>query len=233
MYKLLVVEDEDLIRTMIKVNLECEGFEVHLAQDAETMLEDLKNSRFDMILLDIGLPGMSGIEALGKIREKGFRTPVLMLTAITDIESKITSLELGSDDYLTKPFNIDELIARVKAIVRRSQATREIPSTNIVRIGPYEVNLNTRSAQSNMGKVILSEKEADLLSLFIRNPGVALSRADILDEVWGMEATPTDRTVDNFVLRLRKLFEINPENPKCFITVRATGYRYNSNTIME
>jgi DNA-binding response OmpR family regulator len=123
---------------------------------------------------------------------------------------------------------MDELVARVKAIVRRSQSAREIPSANIIKIDQYEINLNTRSAQSNMGEVILSEKEADLLSLFIRNPGTTLSRADILDEVWGMEATPTDRTVDNFVLKLRKLFEKNPENPKYFLTVRAIGYRFES-----
>ncbi|GAB4302498.1 MAG: response regulator transcription factor [Myxococcota bacterium] len=226
MYKILVVEDEELIRTMIKINLSNEGHEVSAFSAAEGIFDELKNKRYDIILLDIMLPGITGIEALEKIRKMGINTPVLMLTAKTDVESKVASLELGSDDYLTKPFNMDELIARVKAIIRRSQSAREIPAKGVVSIGAYDVNLETRTAQTNAGEVALSEKEANLLALFVKNPGKVLSRADILEEVWGMDVNPTERTVDNFVLRLRKLFEKDPENPKHFITVRASGYRF-------
>ncbi|RME30226.1 MAG: DNA-binding response regulator, partial [Deltaproteobacteria bacterium] len=136
------------------------------------------------------------------------------------------ALEQGADDYLPKPFDVAELLARVTAIIRRSQGERVIPAKNILTIGRFRVNLATREAETLQGPQVLSEKEAGLLEFLARCRGEVVSRADILDEVWGMDATPTERTVDNFIVKLRKMFEPDPENPRHFITVRGRGYRF-------
>jgi DNA-binding response OmpR family regulator len=133
---------------------------------------------------------------------------------------------MGADDYLPKPFDVAELIARAHALVRRSQSEREIPTDQLVRIGPYEANFETREAKTNEGNQMLSEKEVALLRLLVRARGRTLSRSDILEEVWGMDVSPTGRTVDNFILRLRRLFEPEPEQPRHIITVRGVGYRF-------
>ncbi len=226
MARIIVVEDEELIRTMLTLNLEREGFQVSSFPDAESMLDAVANDRFDIMLLDIMLPGMSGIEALNIIRKKGINTPILMLTAKKDIESKVQTLDIGADDYIPKPFNMDELLARVRAHIRRSQGERSLPSERIIHINDYVVNLETREADTTQGKIVLSEKEVFLLRLFAQNPGKTLSRSDILEEVWGMDVDPTPRTIDNFIVRFRKLFEKDPESPLHFVTVRATGYRF-------
>ena len=146
--------------------------------------------------------------------------------ARSDVETKVQALEIGADDYLPKPFDVAEMIARVNALVRRSQAERQIPSDNLVSISGFEINLLTRQATSNEGQVMLSEKETALIRLLVRSQGQVLSRADILDEVWGMDVSPSERTVDNFIVRLRKLFEPDTEKPRHFITVRGEGYRF-------
>jgi two-component system, OmpR family, alkaline phosphatase synthesis response regulator PhoP len=181
---------------------------------------------FDLILLDIGLPGADGITVLAGLRRAGIGTPVLMLTARGDVATKVETLELGADDYLPKPFDVSELQARVKALVRRSRARREVPSSQVVRIGSFQVNLGNREALTNEGQVTLSEKEAAFLGLLVRADGQTLRRSDILDAVWGVDAMPTERTVDNLVLRLRKLFEPDPDAPRHILTVRGVGYRF-------
>lgn len=226
MYKILVTEDEELIATMLRLNLEREGYETEVFRDAESALARLATERFDLILMDIMLPGISGEEALAALRKRGVTTPVIMLTAKREVETKVAAFASGADDYLTKPFDMDELLARVQAIIRRSQGSRTLPSSRIISIGRFDVNLETRSAQTNEGTTALSEKEANLLSVFAQSPGKTLSRADILEEVWGMDVDPTLRTIDNFVVKFRKLFEENPERPKHFITVRSIGYRF-------
>jgi len=227
MARVAVVEDEELIRTMLRLNLEKQGYQVECFVRAEELLDRLAAVFYDIILLDIMLPGMSGEELVGQIRRRGVNTPVLMVTAKSDIPTKVSTLGRGADDYLAKPFHMEELLARVQALIRRSQGERAVPSHQLVRVGPWEVNLETREADTRQGAMKLSEKECDLLALFARNPRVTLSRADILDEVWGMDADPTPRTVDNFIVRLRKLFEANPEAPEHFITVHAAGYRFD------
>jgi DNA-binding response OmpR family regulator len=149
-----------------------------------------------------------------------------MLTARSDVPTKVRTLGSGADDYLAKPFDVAELLARVAAILRRSQAERELPSDQLLRFDRYEVNLRTREATTNLGRVTLSEKEAAFLALLAKAQGEVLTRNDILDEVWGMDAMPTERTVDNLVLRVRKLFEPDAENPVHILTVRGTGYRF-------
>ncbi len=226
MPRVAIAEDEELIRTMLRLNLEKGGYEVESFESAEELLESLEHGHFDVLLLDVMLPGMSGEDVIVRIREKGINTPILMVTARVDIETKVSTFRKGADDYLSKPFDMEELLLRVKALIRRSQGEREIPSHNLVRIDDYEVNLETRMASTREGEVKLSEKECDLLRLFGQNPGKTLLRADILEEVWGMDVFPTPRTIDNFILKFRKLFEENPEEPVHFITVRSAGYRF-------
>lgn len=225
-FKIAVVEDNELIANMIKVNLEQNGYGVRHFPDGESLLRQRGQEFFDLVVLDILLPGLSGLEVLAELRKNRFDTPVLMLTVETNVQNKIKALNSGADDYLVKPFNMEELLARTRALIRRSHGKRSIPSNQILVINNHKINLSTRSCESNMGEVILSEKEARLLSYFSLHPGQTLRRADILEEIWGMDVSPTPRTVDNFVLKFRKLFETNPENPRHFISVRNKGYRF-------
>jgi len=226
--KLLLVEDEDLIGTMVRMNLEAEGYDVVWVKEGNEALEAAAKRRFDLILLDIGLAGTvsDGFEVLRSLRARGLGTPVLMLTARGEIGAKVEALHIGADDYLTKPFDIAELAARVRALVRRSQAERELPSGSVVRFGRYEINLETREALTNQGNVVLTEKETGLMRLLVSASGQPVSRADVLDHVWGMDVSPTDRTVDNIVLRLRRLFEPDHSRPRHIVTVRGVGYRF-------
>jgi two-component system alkaline phosphatase synthesis response regulator PhoP len=224
--KILVVEDEDLVGTMVRLNLESAGYQVVWVKNGTEAAERAAVDPFDLILLDISIPGMGGLSVLEKLRSMGIGTPVMMLTARTDVPTKVRALEYGADDYLAKPFHVEEMLARVNALVRRSQAERSIPADNIVQIGAHRINLETRQASTQEGDVTLSEKEAALVKLFVRSRGRVLSRSDILDEVWGMDAVPSERTVDNFIMRLRKLFESDPESPAHLLTVRGEGYRF-------
>lgn len=226
MYRVAVVEDEALIQTMVRLNLEKNGYRVECFGDAEAFLARLDQATFDIFLLDIMLPGLSGEEIVSRVRGRGIQTPVLMMTAKSDISTKVSTLGRGADDYLAKPFDMQELLARVKALIRRSQGERSLPSSQQVRIGACEANLETRVARTRLGDVLLTEREARLLALFARNAGKVLNRPDILEEVWGMDVDPTPRTIDNFILRFRKLFEEDPENPRHFVTVRASGYLF-------
>jgi DNA-binding response OmpR family regulator len=223
---ILLVEDEELVGTMVRMNLEGIGYKVDWVKNGRQALETAQRQHFDLILLDISLPEKDGFEILVTLRKQGYNTPIMMLTARSDTSYKVNALDSGADDYLPKPFDVAEMIARVNALVRRSQADRQIPSDQRIQIGKYEVNLETREANSNEGEMILSEKEAAILGLLVRARGTVLTRSDILDEVWGMDAMPTERTVDNFIVRLRKLFEIEPDDPKHLITVRGSGYRF-------
>lgn len=227
-HTIAVVEDDDLIREMIKSNLEKNGYQVRAFSSSEDMLEQSGTEVFDLIILDILLPGISGDKLLQALRSRGDLTPVLILTVKSDIPTRIQALDTGADDYMVKPFNMEELLARVNALIRRSQQKRRIPSSGILIINGYRVHVSTRECESNIGDVVLSEKEINLLLFLHAHPDESLSRADILEEVWGMDVVPTPRTVDNFILKFRKLFEDNPENPKHFISVRNKGYRFES-----
>jgi len=225
-HRALLVEDEQLVGTMVEMNLASDGFDVTWITDGEEALARALETSFDVILLDISLPGADGMRILQAIRAREINTPVLMLTARGDVATKVDAFDLGADDYLAKPFNVSELTARVRALVRRSQADRAIPSNRIIEFGRYRINLVTREAQTNEGPVVLSEKEAAFMELMFKACGSTLSRSDILDEVWGMDSNPTVRTVDNLVLRLRKLFEAELERPRHILTVRGVGYRF-------
>lgn len=227
-YKIAVVEDDALILQMVRINLEKNDYTVSCFNDGESLLERVPGEVFDLYVLDIMLPGISGMDILYRLRHKDIHAPVLMLTAQSQVEKKVDALTTGADDYLTKPFNMEELLARIHALLRRSHGRRPLPSDLMLTIDQFNINLETRQCESNQGKIILSDKEARLLAYFSENKGKTLRRADILEDVWGMDVSPTLRTIDNFVLKFRKLFEQNPEQPKHFISVRAKGYRFEN-----
>jgi two-component system alkaline phosphatase synthesis response regulator PhoP len=227
-FKIAIVEDNELIMNMIKINLEQNGYIIQCYTRGEMILNQLNKELFDLIILDLFLPEISGYEVLKRMRGKNINIPVLMLTVQSSVQDKVKALIAGADDYMVKPFNMDELFARISALIRRSHGDRSIPSNKILIINNFKINLSSRECTSNKGKVILSEKEIKLLIFFSLNKGQILRRVDILEEVWGMDVSPTPRTVDNFILKFRKLFENNPEKPEYFLSVRNKGYRFKS-----
>jgi two-component system response regulator MprA len=225
--RVLVVEDDRLTRTMIRTNLHHEGYDVTAVESAEEATELLAGSRFDVVVLDYMLPGASGLDALTALRRDDVVTPVLMLTARSETSVKVEALDRGADDYLTKPFHVDELVARVRAMVRRARAPVQTPSGQVFPFGAATVDLVTRTLVTVDGHTVrLGEKEVGLIALFQGRPRAILSRADILDEVWGMDANPIERTVDNYVGQLRRHVEPDPERPRHVVTVRGEGYQY-------
>lgn len=225
-YRVLLAEDEELIGEMIRLNLEEEGYDLDWVLEGDKVRGAVLNGNYDLIVLDVMMPGKIGFDVARELRDLEIGTPILMLTARSGVLDKVTGLDSGADDYLTKPFDMSEFLARVRALIRRSLTGAELHSSRIIRVAGFTVNLDSLEAESNEGTVSLSEKEAHLTEYFVRHPGRTLLRADILDEVWGMDATPTERTVDNFILRLRRLFEESPDQPKHFLTIRSKGYRY-------
>jgi len=227
--KILVVEDDRLTRTMVRTNLVHEGFAVTEATTGDEAVAAIAAQAFDAIVLDYMLPGRDGLAVLADTRGRGIGTPVLMLTARDETRLKVSALDGGADDYLTKPFHVDELVARVRALVRRARAPIEVPSEGRVRFGAAWVDLPNRSLHDAAGHAhVLGEKEVGLIALFAREPGVVLTRSDILDEVWGMDATPVERTVDNYIGAVRRLVEADPDHPQHLVTVRGEGYRYDA-----
>lgn len=225
--RVLLVEDDELIGTMVEMNLAQAGHLVTWAHDGEAGLEAARETRFDAIVLDLMLPGIDGLEVAANLRHDEISTPVLMLTARGEVETKVRALDLGIDDYLVKPFAMDELLARVRAMIRRGRAAGELPATERLAVAEGELDLDGLLFVDAAGRQQrLSEKEAAVLALFARNPGRTLTRAEVLEEAWGLQSDPTERTVDNFVLRLRRIVEADPDQPRHLTTVRGKGYRW-------
>jgi DNA-binding response OmpR family regulator len=226
--RILLVEDDELIGTMVEMNLQQQAFEVRWAKSAEAGLERAENEKYDLVILDLMLPGMNGIAAASALRRRGVGTPILMMTARDEVKTKVSALDGGADDYITKPFDVEELVARVRALIRRGHSVGEIPTTAKVPVAGGEVDVEALTWTSPTREVHpLTEKEASLLALLARSGGRVLSRQDIIEEVWGMDALPPERTVDNFILRLRRLIETDPERPTHIVTVRGKGYKFN------
>ncbi len=224
--RILVVEDEPLVRELISLNIRHAGFEVETAENFKDGLEAITRREPALAICDVMFPGGDGFLLTRTAREKGVRCPILMLTARGDTTSKVRGLDSGADDYLTKPFDVPELVARVRALLRRAANKPAAEVRERFELGEFWVRFDTGQALTREGEISLSEKELKLMELFVSKENKALSRADILEEVWGMDAFPTDRTVDNFILRLRKLFELDPENPVHFVTLRGRGYLF-------
>ncbi|MEE3420534.1 MAG: response regulator transcription factor [Lachnospiraceae bacterium] len=226
--KILVVDDEKLIVKGIRFSLEQDGYEVTCAYDGEEALQKAKETEFDMILLDLMLPRLSGLEVCQQIREFS-NVPIIMLTAKGEDMDKIMGLEYGADDYITKPFNILEVKARIKAILRRSaKANPEAEKPKSVERGGLRMDVDSRRVFVNGKEINLTAKEFDVLELLVFNPNKVYSRENLLNIVWGYEYPGDVRTVDVHIRRLREKIEENPSNPKYVHTKWGVGYYFQA-----
>ncbi len=223
--KILVVDDEELLVKGIKFNLENEGYEVDSCYDGEAAVEKARSGDYALIILDLMMPKLDGLSACMQIRE--FSTvPVIMLTAKSEDTDKLIGFEYGADDYITKPFNILELKARVRALLRRSSLQNPQESAGRITREHITIDSERRSAQVDGKSVELTVKEFDLIELLMRNPGKVYSRENLLDIVWGYEYQGDIRTVDVHIRRLREKLERNPAEPECIITKWGVGYYF-------
>ena len=223
MTRILVVEDEPGIAAGLEDDLKMEGYDVEVVNDGAVASRRAMEAKFDLILLDIMLPGKDGFEVCRDIRKAGFRTPIMLLTAKAQESEKVLGLELGADDYLTKPFGPRELRARIKALLRRAGA--EEP--DCYRFGDVEVDFARGEVRRAGQPVELTPMEFKLLSVLVRNRGRVLSREQLLDAAWGKEMFLSDRVVDNHVVNLRKKIETAPGEPRYLVSVRGLGYRFD------
>lgn len=225
MTKILIVEDEAHMRMGLADNLEFEGYEVDQAEEGKEGLKKILHNEYSLILLDVMLPNMSGFEICRTIRAKGIETPLILLTAKGEEIDKVRGLELGADDYITKPFSLMELLARVKAVLRRSDMSTSEKKTGTAKIGRLEVDFPSYSAFSDGCQVQMSHKEYEILKYLYEHRNKTVSRDDLLKNIWGYEERVTTRTVDNFILKLRQKIEEDHEHPQVILTVHGTGYK--------
>lgn len=232
MVKILVIEDEPGIAFSLETDLQTEGYEVVLVSDGAQAVPRALGESFDLILLDVMLPNKDGFEICRQLRHKGLKTPIILLTAKTHEAEKILGLDVGADDYVTKPFSLRELRARIRALLRR--AVPDLPKSGaasalneVHKFGSCELDLARFELRRNGESVDTTTTELKLLSAFIRNRGRLLTRERLLDEVWGTGIAVTDRVIDNHVVSLRKKIEDEPATPRYLISVRGLGYRFD------
>ena len=225
--RVLVVDDEKLIVKGIRFSLEQDGMEVECAYDGEEALEKVKENKYDIILLDLMLPKISGLEVCQQIREFS-QVPIVMLTAKGEDMDKILGLEYGADDYITKPFNILEVKARIKAIMRRTSRTEKTERERIIEVQDMKIDCESRRVYIKGEEVNLTAKEFDLLELLVHNPNKVYSRENLLKIIWGYEYLGDVRTVDVHILRLREKIESNPSDPKYVHTKWGVGYYFQA-----
>ncbi len=227
-YSILLVEDEDNLHDALKLNLELEGYEVSGVFDGASALKIVQQEYFDLIILDVMLPEIDGISVCETIRLNNKEIPILILSAKNSSADRVLGLKKGADDYLTKPFNLEELLLRVqKLLVKSEQITRTQPVADTFEFGKNRIDFKALEASGRNGvKISLSKKEIMLLKLLIENKGEVVSREKILQSVWGYNVYPTTRTIDNFILSFRKYFESDSRNPKHFHSVRGIGYKF-------
>lgn len=226
MADILIIEDEESILMALEDDLTTEGYTVTTATNGQAGFSAANEKRFDLLILDIMLPIMNGFDVCKKLRENGVTTPIIMLTARGQEVDRVLGLELGADDYVTKPFSPRELLARIKAILRRVNQTRQ--TDDLTRFGIVEINFRKYETRKSGKLVYLTSLEFSLLKFLIDNSDRALSRSDILDGVWGDDVHVFDRTVDTHIGHLRKKIEENPDKPKHIVSVRGIGYRFCS-----
>jgi DNA-binding response OmpR family regulator len=222
MQTILVIDDDESLRDTIGLMLENEGFQPTLIADGATGLEHALAQRPNLILVDLRMPGLSGIEVCKRLRGAGMKTPVIVLSAMGDEIDKVLLLEIGADDYVVKPFGTRELLARIRALLRRTTQGSE----PVLTFSDVEVDLDQRVVRRNGSETRMTRAEFNLLAFFLQNPGKALSRDVILNSVWGYDSFPNTRTVDAHVVRLRQKLEGNPEVPRHFLTMHGVGYRF-------
>jgi len=222
--KVLIIEDEPNMVLGLKDSCEYEGYEVAVARNGKEGLEKVSTEKPDIILLDVMLPLMSGIDVCRTLRTRGIETPILMLTARSQEIDKVIGLEVGADDYVTKPFSIKELVARIRAHLRR--AAKHVVEIETFTFGDVELNFKKYAARKGGRALELSAREFEILRYLIRRRGEIVTRDQLLDEVWGYRSTPVTRTVDNHIARLRQKIEQDPSDPRHIITVHRLGYRF-------
>jgi two-component system alkaline phosphatase synthesis response regulator PhoP len=224
--RILLIEDEPGLVLTLTDRLTSEGYRIEAATDGETGLDWAANAPFDLILLDVMLPGMNGFDVCRDLRQQGVAIPILMLTARGQVTDKVVGLKLGADDYLTKPFEMIELLARIEALLRRAPgaSSRQAPET--YRFGDVYIDFRRAEVERDNTPVDLSAKEFQLLRYFVEHAGTVLSRDTLLEEVWDYAALPTTRTIDVHVAWLRQKLEPNPRRPQHILTVHGMGYKF-------
>lgn len=225
MAKILVIEDDPAMQIGLRDNLELEGYDVEIVGDGQTGLKKIIENIYDLVILDVMLPRLSGLDVLKQCREQGRAMPVIMLTSKGEEIDKVLGLELGADDYITKPFSLRELLARVKAILRRknsSSATDTIPK---ITIGALDIDFSTYTASRKGKPVDMTPKEFEILKFLWQHCNQTVSRDQLLTNVWGYDESISSRTVDNFILKLRQKIETHPANPRHIITLHGIGYK--------
>jgi two-component system alkaline phosphatase synthesis response regulator PhoP len=224
--RILLVEDEPGLVLTLTDRLKGEGYQVESARDGEAGLARAESESFDVIILDLMLPRKSGFDVCRDLRQRGVTTPILMLTARGETTDKVVGLKLGADDYLTKPFDMMELLARVEALLRRSSAAGAGSSASVHQFGSVRVDLRSAEVTRDGKPVAVSAREFQLLRYFLEHRGATLSRDELLDQVWGYDSSTTTRTVDVHVGWLRQKLEENPKYPRYILTVHGLGYKF-------
>ncbi len=223
--RILLVEDEQSLREAIQLNLSLEGYDVITVSNGYDALETHSGQHFDLILLDIMLPGIDGFEVCQRVRLSDANTPIIFLTAKDTPEDRIRGLRIGADDYMQKPFHLEELLLRIQNVLKRAHPEMG-EALEVFEFGTFWIDFKNFKALSNQGVINLTQKETQLLKLLISKRNITVSRKEILQSVWGYEVFPSTRTIDNFVLSFRKYFEKNPREPIYFKSVRGVGYRF-------
>jgi two-component system alkaline phosphatase synthesis response regulator PhoP len=228
--RILLVEDEEHLLEAIKLNLELEGYRVSTATDGKKALKIFKEERFNLVILDVMIPEINGFQVAETIRLENREVPIMFLTAKNTSEDRVMGLKKGADDYLVKPFNLEELILRVGILVRRSLPSEDLKELNTYKIGDKTIDFNSFEMQNADGSVTaLTKKETMLLKLLIERKNEAVSREQILETVWNYDVYPSTRTIDNFILTFRKYFEPNQKSPIYFHSIRGVGYKFTDN----
>ncbi len=223
--RILLVEDEENIREAVKLNLDLDGYEVIAVGNAKDALAAANGQHFDLMILDVMLPDVDGFQLCQQIRLLNTDVPIMFLTAKDTPEDRVQGLRKGADDYLVKPFNIEELGLRVQNLLRRAKK-EGMHIGDTFTFGQFEINFHTFEANTLQGKMMLTKKEAMLLKLLIERRNDVVSRQQILQSVWGYDVYPSTRTIDNFILTFRKYFEKDPRSPTYFHSVRSVGYKF-------
>ncbi len=230
MSRILLVEDEDHLAQGLAFNLRNSGYDVEVAATGEDALAAVERQSFDLILLDVMLPGISGIQVAERLRLTGHTVPIVMISAKNRTSDTIAGLEAGADDYITKPFDLDEVLARVRGTLRRQVWGRTFPAAQVPEtlvFGKWHIDFQRFTATRPDGEELrLSPKELGILRLFASRPGEVISREDFLEEVWGMPGSLETRTVDNFIRKLRQALEEHPSRPRYITSIRGAGYRF-------
>ncbi|MBS1639961.1 MAG: response regulator transcription factor [Bacteroidetes bacterium] len=226
-YNILLVEDEENLHETLKLNLKLEGYDVTSAFTGSAALKAVQEEYFDLIIMDVMLPEIDGISVTETIRVSNNDVPILILSAKNSGADKILGLKKGADDYLTKPFNLEELLLRVEKMIDKNRKLQEKQTVaNIYSFNNYTIDFKAQIATINGKEIALSKKETMLLKLLIENEGEVVTREKILQVVWGYNVYPTTRTIDNFILSFRKYFEVDSRNPQHFHSVRGAGYKF-------